>query len=296
MATAWQNYLTKLSSTRSEQPELKAMSITNRTFTEPFSVLNRKMQGILNMDNASVGAKIQAALKGQQQVQNMQEQMSDKALTMQSDRIAQQDTEIAKAQLAVDQEQEQLKAERQAKNTQILRKGLEVAGSITGLVLGHGSTSAMSLGGSIGKTASSFFGIDKSGHVTADPEQWDMDQAVAGLQETGGILARQANTKQTQSKMYWISQNSGKIAKIYENLSKSDKTGFSGTNFYNQFNMLISDPKSTYETINDFVNGYNTGNGYVPANGLSVNKIREKLYPENGTDLFIDMYRPVEDN
>jgi hypothetical protein len=211
----YETYLQRLYKNRQESPETEMLGQATKRFTEPFSIINKKLQATLNMDKASVGAKIMASLQGQQQIQGMAENMSDKAVTMRSERIGKIDESIAQTEANMAAEREREKQEKAAKNTSTLRAGLTAAGFIAAALLAiptGGITLAAipaiagagALGGLAGQFAGGFVGINKGGHLSADPDEWDMQATVGALQEAGQIgtqMAVDANMKKNLATM-----------------------------------------------------------------------------------------------
>jgi hypothetical protein len=197
---AYDRYLKRLQSQKNERPELEMVSRGIRSLSEPFTAMNRQLARTLNMDNASLGAKIVAQQRGQMQIHGMAEQMGSQAQQQYAQRNQQLDTEIAKAEAMAEQE----RAQKAQKNTQMLRAGISAAGMIVGAALaiptgGLSLVAGAALGGGLGSALGGFVGIGKGGQLSVDPEDWDMNATVEGLQQAGSIYASEATSRKMQT-------------------------------------------------------------------------------------------------
>lgn len=214
MPQAYEKYLRTTLSQKQQRPELDIMSRNIRSFSEPMGEVNRNLQRVLNTGNASLGAKVLAAQRGNMQIQDMAEQQGEQAQAVSKERSTAINDKAAEIQLKIDQEKEAKKKEKAAKNTAILRTGLQVAGMALGtLIPGVGTVAGMGIGGGAAQAVGGFLGIDAKGNLTADPEDFDPAQIIGGVQDIASIYSADLTERNMKSKMDIYSQKLPSVAK-----------------------------------------------------------------------------------
>jgi hypothetical protein len=283
MPTAYEKYLQRLQSQKMDRPELDIMSRNIRSLSEPFSSMNRQLSRAMTVDNASIGSKIMANFQGQQQIQSMASDFGAQAQQAAQQRNEKLDDKIFQAEQAVEQE----KKAKAAKNTQMLRAGLSAVGMIAGGLLaiptgGLSIVAGAAIGGGIGGALGGFAGIDKGGHLSVDPEEWDMNATVEGLQQAGSVYASETTSNKIKQDAKDLVKNAGamsqKIQQMPENVA---------TELLQRRNIAIS--VNDLDMVKQIDNEVLNWQPYVNPN-INKQTIRNNLYPPNANDYLYDTY------
>lgn len=206
MANQYETYLKRLRGLKLERPEMKIYERNIQGMATPFNQMNRQTAAITKRGGASTAAQAAALQEGRDQWNQQQNAAYTTALGQMSQRNESIDMKIAEveAQNVAFKEQEQKEAN--AKKAQNIRTGLQVAGLVVGgaLAIPTGGMSLMAgaaIGAGIGQAAGGFVGVNESGEISLDPENWDMGQTVQGLSSAATAYAYDANQQDTKAKM-----------------------------------------------------------------------------------------------
>jgi hypothetical protein len=218
--TPYTKYKQRLASQMQTNSSLRNMNKSIARFSQPFQELNNQMQSSLQQGNATLGAKLLATIRGQQQVHGMNEQMyltGQEGAEMRRQSIQDKITDISLQEDAWKQQQKEQKRQAQ---TGALRTGAQILGAAAGLALG--GVGSIALGSAAGSLVGGAVGIDKSGNITAKPEQWDTGMMMQGATEIAGSLVNQANEKKVSGMYQRFSQDMPKIAPMMEKMSANE--------------------------------------------------------------------------
>ena len=150
----YDKYIRRLQQKRLNNPEYAFYRQTMFGLTEPMKRVQGQMQGAMNMAGGSIGARAQAGLSGQQQLQS-----TAVGLYAQADRSAQERNDQLDTQIA------QLEMQRDEQKAQQKNAGLKSAINIGSTVLGAGIGAfagnpliGAQIGSAVGGIASGFVG------------------------------------------------------------------------------------------------------------------------------------------
>lgn len=201
MENPYEKYKKRLFTRMQDNPELQLMNQSISKLSRPFQEINNQLQASLQQGNASAGAKVQATLRGQQQLQGVQQQLYEPLLNNMTMRNTQIQEKYADLSMQEEQWEDQQKAEKAQKNTKILRAGLTIAAMAVGALLaaptgGVSLVAGASIGASLGTLGGGFMGINKKGNLSVDPDDWDAEAIVQGA---SGVLSTYASHLNEQS-------------------------------------------------------------------------------------------------
>lgn len=150
----YDKYINRLRAKRMNNPEYAFYRQTMFGMTEPLKRVQGQMQGAMNMASGSIGARAQAGLSGQQQLQGMATglyEQADRAAVARNDQLDQQ---IMQMQMASD---EQKQARKNAGLKSAINIGATALGAGVGAIAGNpligaqiGSAAGGILGGFVG--------------------------------------------------------------------------------------------------------------------------------------------------
>lgn len=202
----YSKYRKRLASQLQGNDNLRFMNQSIKRFSQPYQEMNNQLQAALNRGNASVGAKLLAAIRGGQQVHGMAEQMY---LTGQNQAQQRKDTIVDKINevgLQEDIYKKQQKEQKRASQNNLLKTGIGAGFSLLGAGLGSivpviGTIAGAGLGMGLGNMLGGMLGIDKNGNLSAQPKDWDTGMMLNGVGEMASSYAGMVNEKNV-SKMY----------------------------------------------------------------------------------------------
>ena len=200
MANPFTPYKNRLTARLQENPEMEMMSRSIAGISLPFQQLNNQLQSSLQQGNATPGAKVLATTRGQQQLQETSSGIYTQAISAKNQRTDALQNEIGKVTMQEEQYDEQKKAEKAAKRTAVLRTALQIAGGVAGGIISApgglaGITFGAKTGAGLGQAAGGLVGIDKNGHLTAEPDQMDPEAIMQGAGDVLGAYSEKVNEK-----------------------------------------------------------------------------------------------------
>lgn len=202
MATnPYTKYKQRLFGQMQENPELNLMNQSIAGLSTPFQELNNQLQSALRQGNASPGAKVAAAVRGSQQLQDERSALFSTALqnmTQRRSAIMGQISDFSVKEAEWDEQNAEIESD---KKTKALRAGLQIGGMAVGAIVGTivapgaGTMQGAKIGAAGGQFLGGFVGIDKNGDLTVKPEQFDVDQIMQGAAGVLGTFEGMANEK-----------------------------------------------------------------------------------------------------
>lgn len=193
MANPFTPYKNRLIARLQENPEMEMMSRSIAGISLPFQQLNNQLQSSLQQGNATPGAKVLATTRGQQQLQETSSGIYTEAISAKNQRTDALQNEIDKVTMQEEQYDKQKKAEKAAKRTRVLRTALQIVGGVAGGIVG--GIPGAKIGAGLGQAAGGIAGIDKNGHLTAEPDQMDPEAIMQGAGQVFSAYSTKVNEK-----------------------------------------------------------------------------------------------------
>lgn len=204
MANQYDTYLNRLRSIKTSNPEMRIYERNMQALSQPFNLLNRKVAAMTQRGGASTAAQVAALNEGRSQWNQMQNQAYTQALGAQQDRFGRLDEKIAEVEMARNMEDDRLKKEKSAKQTEALRSIAEMGGMAAGAAIGAYAGNPMAgaqIGAAVWQTAGGFVAVDEQGHLTADMDRWDTGRIASGAQNAIAAYSSYSNEQTLKSNM-----------------------------------------------------------------------------------------------
>ena len=260
MANPFTPYKNRLTARLQENPEMEMMSRSIAGISLPFQQLNNQLQSSLQQGNATPGAKVLATTRGQQQLQETSSGIYTQAISAKNQRTDALQNEIGKVTMQEEQYDEQKKAEKAAKRTAVLRTALQIAGGVAGGIVG--GIPGAKIGAGLGQSAGGLVGIDKNGHLTAEPDQMDPEAIMQGAGQVFSAYSTKVNEKSISDMTVKLSETytSEKFKEVTKDWSP---TQFATLNSMTQLAILRGD-KAAFQAIIGQFDGSGGSTAFVP--------------------------------
>lgn len=227
----YSKYKKRLAAQLQSDDNLRFMNQSIKRFSQPYQEMNNQLQAALNRSNASVGAKLLAAIRGGQQVHGMAEQMY---LTGQNQAQQRKDTivdKITEAGLKEDEYNKQQKELKRAKRNELLKTGISAGFTLLGaglgsIVPGVGTIAGAGLGSGLGNTLGGLIGLDKNGNLSVQPKDWDTGMMLTGIGEMASSYSSMVNEKNVSKMTNKLSTDLQKAKSSIDNMTLSEYNTF----------------------------------------------------------------------